>query len=183
MKIALVGNPNTGKTSLFNRLTGLNQKVGNYPGVTVDKKTGHFQLLKGNKVELIDLPGTYSLHASSRDEEIVTEALADENFKEHPDVVIVVADATNLKRNLLLFTQVSDLNLPCILALNMIDEAEKKGVKIDVEGLQRELSVPIVKMNARKGVGIETLKNVLQTEFNEQRSPIFTITGLYRPIC
>ena len=181
MKIALVGNPNTGKTSLFNRLTGLNQKVGNYPGVTVDKKAGHFNLPNGEKVELIDLPGTYSLHATSRDEEIVTEALADYDFKDHPDVVIVVADATNLKRNLLLFTQVSDLNLPCMLVLNMIDEAEKKGVQVDVEGLQKELKVPIVKMNARKGVGIEALKNSLQSDFDTKREPIFNINGMYRP--
>ncbi len=173
MKIALVGNPNTGKTSLFNKLTGLNQKVGNYPGITVDKKVGICKLPNGDKAEIIDLPGTYSLNASSRDEEIVTEALTSSNFPDYPDAVVVVVDATNLKRNLLLFTQVYDLGLPVVLALNMVDLVERLGMKVDQEGLSQHFGVPVVSVNARRGKGIDKLKSALTQVLTPGKLTIF----------
>jgi ferrous iron transport protein B len=163
LKIALAGNPNTGKTSLFNALTGLNQRVGNYPGITVDKKTGYFQLQNGRKVELIDLPGTYSLNPSSLDEEIVLNVLTDKDKPDYPDAIIFVADASNLKRNLYFFTQLRDLGIPAILVLNMVDIIERKGINIDIELLSKELKTPIVYLNARKGVGIDHLKHVISS--------------------
>ena len=108
IKIALIGNPNTGKSSLFNQLTGLNQKVGNYPGITVDKKIGYFNLSDSIKAELIDLPGTYSLYPRSRDEELVMEVLSNPLNEHFPDLILVIADATNLRRNLLVFEQIKD---------------------------------------------------------------------------
>lgn len=173
MKVALVGNPNTGKTSLFNKLTGLNQKVGNYPGVTVDKKIGYCKLPSGKKIELVDLPGTYSLNASSRDEEIVTQALTSSDFEDFPDAVIVVADATNLKRNLLLFTQVYDLGLPVILVLNMVDLLTRIGMHVDAEGLQKHFEVPVITINARKGQGIDALLEQLEKPFITPKKLIF----------
>ncbi|WP_439880517.1 ferrous iron transport protein B [Pontibacter sp. MBLB2868] len=160
-KIALIGNPNSGKTSLFNQLTGLNQKVGNFPGVTVDKKTGYSQLTPNLRAEIIDLPGTYSLYPKSLDERVIIDLLYDPASKHYPDLVVVTADASNLKRNLLLFTQLADLHIPAILALNMVDVAEKEGVKIDIAALQRELGVPVIPMNARKGIGVAALKIVM----------------------
>lgn len=173
MKVAIVGNPNTGKTSLFNKLTGLNQKVGNYPGITVEKKVGYFKLENGTKVELIDLPGTYSLNASSKDEEIVAEALICKDFEDFPEAVIVVVDATNLKRNLLLFTQVLDLNLPVVLVLNMIDSVARKGLQIDAKGISSHFNVPVVEVNARKGVGVDALKRALEGEPRPSTKTIF----------
>lgn len=127
LKIALVGNPNSGKSTLFNLLTGLKQKTGNFPGVTVDKKSGSFKLPDGRIAELTDLPGTYSIYPKTLDEQIVQEVLLNQEHPQHPDALIVVADATNLKRNLLLFTQIRDLNIPCVLVLNMMDLAERKN--------------------------------------------------------
>ncbi|MCK5781178.1 MAG: ferrous iron transport protein B [Flavobacteriales bacterium] len=158
VKIALAGNPNTGKTSLFNALTGMNQRVGNYPGITVDKKIGFFQLNDETKVELIDLPGTYSLNPGSLDEEVVLKVLTDDSKDDYPEILIFVADATNLKRNLYFYSQLSDLGIPTILALNMVDLVEKKGIHIDVDLLSKELDTPVVFLNARKGVGIDELK-------------------------
>jgi ferrous iron transport protein B len=112
IRVALVGNPNTGKSTLFNALTGLNQKIGNFPGVTVDKKIGYSQLPDGRSAEIIDLPGTYSLYPKSRDESIVFSVLAEKATELTPDLVVVILDATNLKRNLLLYTQVADLKIP-----------------------------------------------------------------------
>lgn len=160
-KIALAGNPNTGKTSLFNALTGLNQRVGNYPGITVDKKTGFFQLENGKNVELIDLPGTYSLNPSSLDEEVVLRVLTDKEQQDYPDAIIFVADASNLKRNLYFFSQLRDLGIPSILVLNMVDIIERKGITIDIDLLSKELETPIVYLNARKGIGIDHLKKVI----------------------
>ena len=129
MKISLVGNPNSGKTSIFNRLTGLNQKIGNFPGVTVDKKSGLLKSKDGSH-HILDLPGTYSLYPKTQDEQIVHDILSDSSHPDYPDRIIVVADASNLERNLLLFTQVMDLGIPVILALNMSDIAAKKGLVI-----------------------------------------------------
>ncbi len=128
INIALIGNPNTGKSSLFNALTGLNQKVGNYPGITVEKKQGICKLPRGVKAHIIDLPGTYSLNASSLDENVVIELLLNKNDKDFPDVAVVVSDVENLKRNLLLFTQIKDLEIPTILVINMVDRMSKKGI-------------------------------------------------------
>ncbi|MES2061695.1 MAG: ferrous iron transport protein B [Bacteroidota bacterium] len=161
IRVALVGNPNTGKSTLFNALTGLNQKIGNFPGVTVDKKIGYSQLPDGRRAEIIDLPGTYSLYPKSKDESIVFSVLAEKATELTPDLVIVIIDATNLKRNLLLYTQVADLKIPVIIALNMMDQAKKAKIEIDVELLSQRLGVPIVPVSARKLEGIEQLKNII----------------------
>ncbi|MEJ8803608.1 ferrous iron transport protein B [Pontibacter sp. H249] len=174
-KIALIGNPNSGKTSLFNQLTGLNQKVGNFPGVTVDKKTGYSQLTSNLRAEIIDLPGTYSLYPKSLDERVIIDLLYDPGSKHYPDLVIVTADASNLKRNLLLFTQLADLKIPAVLALNMVDVAEKEGVKIDIPALHRELGVPIIPMNARKGIGVAALKIVMTQQLEPTNTSFYEI--------
>ena len=128
IKVALIGNPNTGKTLLFNQLTGLNQKVGNYPGVTVDKKEGVSKLSATQNAIITDLPGTYSINPTSMDESIVLKTLLKKDIKESPDVILVVADVENLKRNLLLFSQIKDLEIPTILAINMVDQMHKKAL-------------------------------------------------------
>lgn len=161
LKVALVGNPNTGKSTLFNVLTGLNQKIGNFPGVTVDKKTGFCDLPDGRRAEIIDLPGTYSLYPKSRDESIVFSVLADKANPLRPDLVVVILDASNLKRNLLLYTQVADLKLPVIVALNMMDLAKKSGITIDVDAFAQKLGVPVVPISARKIEGIDQLKSAI----------------------
>jgi ferrous iron transport protein B len=161
IKIALVGNPNTGKSTLFNILTGLNQKIGNFPGITVDKKLGYCKLDFDKQAEIIDLPGTYSLYPKSRDERIAFQVLADASNPSYPDIVIVVVDATNLRRNLLLFTQVADLGIPVILALNMTDMAEKEGISIDADKLAERLGVQVVPIAARNKVGINQLKQAI----------------------
>ena len=158
LRVALVGNPNTGKSTLFNILTGLNQKIGNFPGVTVDKKTGYCTLPDGRNAEIIDLPGTYSLYPKSQDESIVFSILADRSNALKPDLVVVILDASNLKRNLLLYTQVADLKIPVVIALNMIDVANKSGIKIDVDLFAKRLGVPVVPISARKIEGIDKLK-------------------------
>ena len=161
-KIALVGNPNSGKSTLFNILTGLNQKVGNFPGVTVDKKLGHCRLLDESRIQVIDLPGTYSLYPKSKDERIVMEALLDKQNATHPDVIIFVADATNLRRSLLLYTQVADLKIPIIIALNMMDLANKSGIEIAVDMLSHKLGVQVIPISASHGQGIDHLKQAIQ---------------------
>ncbi len=176
LKIALVGNPNVGKTSLFNQLTGLNQKIGNYPGITVDKKTGNFDI-DDTKVEVIDLPGTYSLFPSSKDEEVVFNLLTDKNSPHTPSKIVVVANATNLKRSLLLFGQAKDLGIPVILALNMIDEAESEGLTINIKKLEQDLDTIIITTNARTGKGIAELKTALLKENNINTS--FTVPAIY----
>ena len=161
LKVALLGNPNSGKTSLFNHLTGLNQKVGNFPGVTVDKKTGESELSPNVTANIIDLPGTYSLYPKSYDERIVFDFLNNPNDKNFPDLLVVIADASNIKRNLLLFTQIYDLGFPVILALNMLDVATRMGLMIDTWQLSKDLNVPIVCINARSGKGLEDLKEAI----------------------
>ena len=158
INVALIGNPNTGKTSVFNQLTGLNQQVGNYPGITVEKKEGICKLPRNVKAHVLDLPGTYSLNASSLDENLVIELLLNKNDKDYPDVAVVVSDVENLKRNLLLFTQIKDLEIPTILVINMADRMKRRGISIDVEKLQRELKTRVVLVSARKRSGIEELK-------------------------
>lgn len=161
IRIALVGNPNAGKSTLFNLLTGLNQKIGNFPGITVDKKVGHCKLADGKQAEIVDLPGTYSLYPKSRDESIVFQVLADKNNPSHPDVVVLVADVTNLRRNLLLYTQVADLKIPVVLALNMADMAKKQGIEIDVNKLSERLGVQVVAISARSNSGLTELKQAI----------------------
>ncbi|MCR8559335.1 ferrous iron transport protein B [Mucilaginibacter sp. BJC16-A38] len=161
IRVALVGNPNTGKSTLFNTLTGLNQKIGNFPGVTVDKKTGYCSLPDGRTAEIIDLPGTYSLYPKSQDESIVFSVLADRSNAHTPDLVVVIIDATNLKRNLLLYTQVADLKIPVIIALNMIDLSKKAGITIDIDLFAKKLGVPVVPISARKVEGIDKLKQTI----------------------
>ena len=161
LKVALVGNPNSGKSTLFNILTGLSQKIGNFPGVTVEKKEGLTNLPGGRVARIIDLPGTYSFYPKSRDERIVMDALADKTSPVHPNLIVFVADASNLKRNLLLFSQVADLRIPIIIALNMMDLASNAGIEIAVDELALKLGVQIVPISARKGVGIEQLKTAI----------------------
>ena len=161
LRVALVGNPNTGKSTLFNVLTGLNQKIGNFPGVTVDKKTGLCDLPDGRRAEIIDLPGTYSLYPKSKDESIVFSVLADRDNKLTPDLIVVILDATNLKRNLLLYTQVADLKIPVVVALNMMDLANKSGISIDINEFSRKLGVPVIPIAARKASGIDELKKAI----------------------
>lgn len=161
LRVALVGNPNSGKSSLFNALTGLNQQIGNFPGVTVEKRTGKARLPDGREVEVMDLPGTYSLFPKSMDEELAVSVLTDPTHEDFPDLTLVVADASNLKRSLFLCTQVMDLRVPVVLVLNMVDLAQRKGLEISATALERELGVPVVPMNARKGEGIEALRAAL----------------------
>ncbi len=160
--IALVGNPNSGKSSLFNALTGLNQKVGNFPGVTVDKKTGSLWLDDQQQAELIDLPGTYSLYPRRADEWVAYKVLMGADPDIQTDVVLLVADASNLKRNLLFCSQIIDLKIPVVMALTMNDIAAKKNINIDISGLEAELGIPVVAVNPRKNKGIGNLKKILQ---------------------
>ncbi len=164
MKVALVGNPNTGKSTLFNALTGLNQKVGNFPGVTIDKKTGKCALATGEVVDIIDLPGIYSLYPRSADETIAFNVLCDTDSGTRPDLIVLVVDATNMKRNLLLFTQVADLGIPMVLALNMMDMAKQLVIEIDVAEMQSRLGIPIVQLDARNGAGITQLKEAIASK-------------------
>lgn len=161
LHIGLVGNPNSGKSSLFNCLTGLNQKVGNFPGVTVDLKVGEAKLDGGLSAEFLDLPGTYSLYPRRNDEQVTYDVLMDEEHEEHPDILVVIVDASNLKRNLLFASQIIDLKFPTVVVLTMMDLARKKGVEIDVAGLERELGVPVIPVNPRKNKGIWQLKKTL----------------------
>lgn len=161
LKVALVGNPNAGKTSLFNNLTGLHQKVGNFPGVTVESISGICKLSPKAEAEIVDLPGTYSIHPKSLDEHVVFNSLIDDQSGINPDVIVVVVDETNLKRNLLLFTQIKDLGKPVILALNMGELAKKTGIDVQIDKFRKEVGVPVVSINARIGKGIDELKQAI----------------------
>jgi ferrous iron transport protein B len=163
INVALIGNPNVGKTSVFNQLTGLNQQVGNYPGITVEKKMGFCKLPNNVKANILDLPGTYSLNASSIDENVVIELLLNKNDKLYPDVALVVTDVENLKRNLLLFTQIKDLEIPTILVINMADRMAYKGITLDIPYLEEHLKTKIALISSRKGFGIEELKKLIVT--------------------
>jgi len=161
INVALIGNPNTGKTSVFNELTGLNQQVGNYPGITVEKKMGFCKLNSKIKANILDLPGTYSLNASSIDENVVIELLLNKKDKLYPDVALVVTDVENLKRNLLLFTQIKDLEIPTILVINMADRMKFKGISLDIPYLEEQFKTKIALISTRKGYGIEELKELI----------------------
>ncbi len=162
INIALVGNPNSGKSSLFNLLTGLNQKVGNFPGVTVDKKTGICRINENLSATIIDLPGTYSLYPKRGDEWVAYKVLLHQDKEIQPDMVLLVADASNLKRNLLFCSQIIDLKVPVIVVLTMTDLAQKKGTEIDINGLERELGVPVVTANPRKNKGTAAIKKTVE---------------------
>lgn len=155
--IALVGNPNVGKSTVFNRLTGLHQKIGNYPGITVEKKIGFFQM-GPNRYRVVDLPGTYGIHPSSLDEEIVSSVLLDPTHAEHPDLVVVIADPFNLQRAVFLYAQISDLGLSALLVVNMIDEAEQAGVTIERSRLEKILGTQVLFTDARSGKGVDALR-------------------------
>ncbi len=158
-RVALVGNPNCGKSTLFNQLTGLRQKTGNFTGVTVDRKIGHLALPDGRQVQLTDLPGTYSLHPTSKDERVVCAILANPADPDFPDAILYVADVTSLEKHLLLLTQIMDLGLPVVLALNMIDVAEKEGMRVNLDRLSASLKIPVVAVSARDGRNLGALKN------------------------
>src|SRR5579872_5571772 len=161
LHIALIGNPNSGKSSLFNALTGLNQKVGNFPGVTVDKKTGVSKISDNLTAHIIDLPGTYSLYPKSADEQVTYGVLLNQKSADRPDLIIVIADASNLKRNLLFCSQIIDLKIPVVIALTMMDIARQKGITIDTTELERQMGVPVVPINPRRNKGITQLKKTV----------------------
>jgi ferrous iron transport protein B len=171
LKIALIGNPNTGKTSVFNQLTGLNQQVGNYPGITVERKQGVVKLPGKIKGMILDLPGTYSLNASSIDENVVIELMLNRNDKDFPDVAIVVTEVENLKRNLLLFTQIKDLEIPTILVINMADRMGKRGITLDIPYLEEQLKTRIALVSSRSGKGIEKIKELILDYENLSTEP------------
>ncbi|MDP5078050.1 MAG: ferrous iron transport protein B [Nonlabens sp.] len=178
INVSLIGNPNTGKTSLFNRLTGLNQKVGNYPGITVEKKEGLCKLSRTLKAHILDLPGTYSLNTSSLDESVVVETLLNRNSKDFPDVAVVVSDIENLKRNLLLFTQIKDLEIPTILVINMADRMERKGISLDIKAMESQLQATVVLVSARKNIGIENLKDAIANYHQLNTTPCVNASSI-----
>ncbi len=178
INVALIGNPNTGKTSVFNALTGLNQKVGNYPGITVEKKQGVCKLPRGVKAHIIDLPGTYSLNASSLDENVVIELLLNKNDKDFPDIAVVVTDVENLKRNLLLFTQIKDLEIPTVLVINMADRMSYKGISLDIEYLEEKLNTKIALISTRKNQGIDALRTLIANYKEVSVKPCLDTTSI-----
>ncbi|MDP8243462.1 MAG: ferrous iron transport protein B [Candidatus Hinthialibacter antarcticus] len=178
IRIALIGNPNTGKTTLFNSLTGMNQKVGNYPGVTVERKCGRFSIGE-NKIELIDLPGSYSLAARSPDEMVVNDVLLGKQQGEPPvDMVLAIVDASNLTRNLYFLSQILELGLPVVVALNMIDIAQGRGVSIDTEGLSKTLNAPVVPICAHRREGVNELRQAIEKQINCQEAPQFNAPAM-----
>ncbi|MFC5407935.1 ferrous iron transport protein B [Larkinella bovis] len=176
--IALIGNPNSGKSSLFNELTGLRQKVGNFPGVTVDKKSGTAFLNETTEITVVDLPGVYSIYPKSADEQVVTDILANPAHPDYPDVAVVVVDASNLSRNLLLFSQIRDLGVPLILALNMLDIARQQQLEINAVRLSMQLGVPVVNINARVGEGLDLLKRAMEQQLAQ---PVWAETLFFDP--
>ncbi|HWB60404.1 MAG TPA: FeoB small GTPase domain-containing protein, partial [Chthoniobacteraceae bacterium] len=160
--VAIAGNPNSGKTTIFNALTGLRQKVGNYPGVTVEKKTGRFFGSHGELMELLDLPGSYSLQVRSPDEAVARDVLLGRIADTpRPGVIICVVDASNLERNLYLVTQILEMQIPVVIALNMVDVAEANGHVIDLPALREALGVPVIPTVATKGHGLVALRQAL----------------------
>ena len=179
IKIALVGNPNCGKTSVFNQLTGLRQKVGNFPGVTVEKKTGTFKLAD-TEATLIDFPGLYSLFPNSQDERIVVSTFLNPEDPYYPDLVLYIADIMNLERHLLLLTQIKDLRLPVVLALNMVDLAQKEGLKYNTQTLEKSLGVPTITISSRTGENFEELKEIVQRKVESIETPQ-SFKAFYQP--
>lgn len=177
-KIALIGNPNSGKSSLFNQLTGLNQKVGNFPGVTIDKRIGQCRLDEYITAQIIDLPGTYSLYARCAEEKTALEVLNNPNSPYFPDLLIFIADASNLKRNLLLFSQVKDLGIPVVLALNMQDVARQAGIIVNAERLQELLGVQVVSIHARNGESLEKLKYIMTNPVRKEEETFYDVYPL-----
>ena len=175
LKVALLGNPNIGKTTLFNSLCGLNQKTGNYPGVTIDKKIGTFSI-EDKTVEIIDLPGINSLYPKSKDEELVVDYLVNGNEGVAPDKLIVLASALNLKRTLYLVDQVRDLDRPMILAINMQVMAEKRGIFVDADKLSAELGIPVVLLDAKDKKGFDKLKVAILSDSNPTERPPHYLT-------
>ena len=172
LHIALVGNPNSGKSSVFNSLTGLNQKIGNFPGVTVDKKTGMSKISEKISAQIIDLPGTYSLYPKRNDEWVSYKVMLDDDRDVKADIIVLIADASNLKRNLLFCSQIIDLKRPVVVALTMMDIAKKNNIQIDIPGLERELGVLVIPVNPRKNKGISQLKKAIEdTIENMHRIP------------
>ena len=157
-KIALIGNPNSGKSSLFNELTGLNQKISNYPGVTVDKKFGSLTLSSGDEVEIIDFPGIYSLYPNSSDEKIVVETLTNPSSPNYPDAILYVAGAIELEKHFLLATQLKELNIPMLFCLTMSDIGDRKGIKYDTEKLSTYLDIPIIEISTVTKTNLDALK-------------------------
>lgn len=176
--VALAGNPNSGKTSLFNALTGLNHKVSNFPGTTVDKKVGYCKLTSEIKAQIIDLPGTYSLYPKSTDELVTYDILRNKAETDFPDLVLFIADASNLKRNLLLLTQVADLGVPVILALNMVDLAERKGIFYDMDVLSEMLNIPVVSINARNKKGIDQIKKLIANQSLHKKNTYLSLDNI-----
>ncbi len=181
LQIALMGNPNSGKSTLFNRLTGLQQKVGNFPGVTVEKKEGRLQLSDGRAAQLIDFPGSYSLYPNSKDERIVVQTLANPHDINQPDLIIYVADVNKLEKHFLLFSQLRELQKPIILVLNMTDVAERAGLQIRIDQLRRQLGIPVVTTSGRTGEGIPALQQLIDTHIRRPLSNGKDWTGDYRP--
>jgi len=177
-KIALVGNPNSGKTTLFNRLTGLNQRVGNYPGITVDKRAGKLKLDDGEHIELIDLPGAYSLSSNSLDEQVVQDILLNPKNSSYPDLILVVVDASNLHRNLFLASQVHDLGIPLVIVLNMVDVIEKDGVTIDSDQLGKVFNCPVISISAKAGKGVPELRKAMQLKVEAGKKSLIDIDKL-----
>lgn len=178
IKVALIGNPNTGKTSVFNHLTGLRQQVGNYPGITVEKKIGTCKLSDGTKATVLDLPGTYSLNASSIDENVAVELLLNKKDVSFPDVAVVVTEVENLKRNLLLFTQIKDLEIPTILVINMSDRMQSKGIDFDISHLEKELKTKIALVSSRKNIGIDQIKELILNYENLSTEPCLNASSI-----
>ncbi|MFN9979510.1 MAG: FeoB small GTPase domain-containing protein, partial [bacterium] len=158
--MALVGNPNTGKSTLFNRLTGLRQHIANYPGITVEKKSGLLRL-PGGDIDILDLPGCYSLTAVSRDERVVMDVLGGRLGLRRPDLLVFVVDATNLKRNLLLVSQCAELGIPALMVLNQCDAAKRNGIRIDAALLSKRLGIEVIETVATRGRGLEDLKKAI----------------------
>ena len=173
-KIALLGNPNAGKSSLFNQLTGLRQKVGNFPGVTVERKSGFIKLDDKREVEIIDLPGTYSLYPTSLDERIAVNALIDVNNKDYPDAIIYILDVTHLERHLLLLTQIADVGFPVLVALNMNDIAAQQNIQCDEKKLSEALGIEFIKINGRTGEGIDIIKSKLPQLLSDNKTGVST---------
>jgi ferrous iron transport protein B len=171
-RIAMAGNPNSGKSTLFNLLTGLRQKTGNFPGVTVDLHVGYTRLSNGKKVEIIDLPGTYSLFPKAADEQVTAEVLCNPAHSNHPQLTVLVADSSNLKRSLYLCSQLIDTGMPVILVLNMIDVAVKKSIAINQEKLSQLLGIPVIAVNSLEGSGIAALKQLIESYQQRNDHPL-----------